>query len=647
MSSTPQQNLIYQFGPFHLDTAEQTLSREGKPIALTAKAFQTLLVLVENSGHTVTKDDLLSKVWPDTFVEELTLAQNVSTVRKALDDDKSDSKYIQTVPRRGYRFVASVTQLDESHAQAPTKIPAKERQLHSDDTAGVSSRRREWKSSRLRWTIAIVALSVLAVAAGIYLFRVSTRNVDQDAQLRSIAILPFQPLTGGDGDEALQLGMADALITKLSNIKQIVVRPTSSILKYSNATQDPLAAGREQMVDSLLEGKVQRSGERIRITVQLIRVSDGKPLWADTFDETFTNIFAVQDSISQQVAQRLVAQLTGEEQRQLAKRYTDNTEAYQLYLKGRFFWNKFDEDGLNKAIDYFKQAIAIDRNYALAYAGLSVSYGVQGAIGVLPPAQTWTDAKWTAEKAVALDDSLAEGHSALGGLKLLYEWDWPAADRELKRAIELNPNYAEAHELSGYYYWVTGQLDTAISELRRAQDLAPLSAIITLDVAQALYYQGRYDECLEMLAKARELDPDFLPGLFLPGQVYERKQMYANAINECESAIDKYGRQPQLVAALAFAYGTSGKRREAEALINELETSWRRHYFSPVNIALAHTALGNKDRAFFWLAKGVEARDPQMIWLRVEPQFESIHADQRFHALFQRMEKRANTTANE
>jgi DNA-binding winged helix-turn-helix (wHTH) protein/TolB-like protein/Flp pilus assembly protein TadD len=647
MASIPRQNLIYQFGPFHLDTAEQTLSREEKPVALTGKAFQTLLVLVENSGHTVTKDDLLTRVWPDTFVEELTLAQNISTLRKALGDDKSDSKYIQTVPRRGYRFVAPVIQLDESQIQASTNIPAQQKQLHSDDTADVSSRRQEWRSSRLRWAIALVGLSVLAVAAGIYLFRVNTRNAEQGAQVRSIAVLPFQPLTGGDVDEALQLGMADALITKLSNIKQIVVRPTSSILKYSNATQDPLVAGREQMVDSLLEGKVQRSGERIRITVQLIRVSDGKPLWADTFDETFTNIFAVQDSISQQVAQRLVAKLTGEEQRQIAKRYTDNTEAYQRYLKGRFFWNKFDEDGLNKAIDYFKQAIAIDPNYALAYAGLSVSYNVQGAIGVLPPAQTWTDARWTAEKAVAIDDSLAEGHSALGGVKLLYEWDWPGAHRELERAIELNPNYADAHELSGYYYWVTGQLDTAIAELRRAQALAPLSAIITLDVAQALYYQGRYDECLEMSMKARELDPDFPPPLFLPGQAYERKGMYAKAITECENAIEKYGRQPQFLATLGVAYGASGKRREAEGIVNELENSWRRHYFSPVNIALVHTALGNKDRAFFWLAKGVEARDPQMIWLRIEPQFESIHADPRLQPLFQRMEKRTNATANE
>ena len=645
MASIPQQNLIYQFGPFHLDTAEQILTRETVPVALTGKEFKTLLVLVENSGRTVTKDDLLSKVWPDTFVEELTLAQNISTLRKALGDDKSDSKYIQTVQRRGYRFVAPVVRLDDPDAQLPN-IQAKQDQLQSVDKAEVSSPKQASQSSRLRWLIAVIGLLVLAVAAGIYLFRANTRKIDQPAQLKSIAVLPFQPLTGGDTDEALQLGMADALITKLSNIKQIVVRPTSSILRYSNKTQDPVVAGREQMVDSLLEGKVQRSGERIRVTVQLIRVSDGKPMWADTFDETFTNIFAVQDPISQQVAQRLVAQLTGEEQRQLAKRYTDNTEAYQLYLKGRFFWNKFNEDGLKKSIDYFKQAIAIDPNYALAYAGLSVSYNVQGAVGVVPPAQTWTDARWTAEKAVSLDDSLAEGHSALGAVKLLYEWDWPAADRELKRALELNPNYAEAHELAGYYYWVMGQLDTALAELRRAQEIDPLSAIITLDVAQALYYQERFDEALEPLAKAGELNPDYLGPLFLPGQIYERKGMYAKAITECETAIQKYGRQPPIVATLGYVYAASGKRREAESIVNELETSWRRHYFSPVNIALVHTALGNKDRAFFWLTKAVEARDPQMIWLRLELQFESIHADPRFQALFQRMEHRNNAATN-
>jgi DNA-binding winged helix-turn-helix (wHTH) protein/TolB-like protein/Flp pilus assembly protein TadD len=641
MPLVPQRKLVYQFGPFQLDTAEQTLTRAGEPVALTGKAFQTLLVLVENSGHTVSKDDLLSSVWPDTFVEELTLAQNVSTLRKALRDDKNDSKYIETVPRRGYRFIAQVIQLDESQPPGTTPIAVEPEPLDSGQVADISLRQQGWQSSRLRWVTALMVLSVFAIVVGFYLFRARSRNVEPAAQVRSIAVLPFQPLTGGEGDEALQLGMADALITKLSNIRQIVVRPTSSILKYSSPGQDPMVAGREQLVDSLLEGKVQRSGERIRVTVQLIRVSDGKPMWADKFDETFTNIFAVQDSISQQIALRLVVQLTGEEQRQLAKRYTDNTEAYQLYVKGRFFWNKFNAEGLNQAVDYFKQAIAVDPNYALAYAGLSVSYNVQGAIGLLSPAETWTEARWTAEKAVSLDDSLAEGHSALGGVKLLYEWDWPTADRELKRALELNPNNAEAHELSGYYYWVTNQLDRATAELRRAHELDPLSAIITWDVSQALYYQAQYEEALEVSLQARELAPTSPMPTFLPGQIYERKRMYAQAITECENALAKYGRDQSILAQLGCAYAGSGKRREAEALALELETAWRRRYFSPLGIALVDAALGNKDRAFFWLTKGVEARDPQMIWIRVEPQLESLRPDPRFQALFERMEAHA------
>jgi DNA-binding winged helix-turn-helix (wHTH) protein/TolB-like protein len=371
VASIPKQNLIYKFGPFQLDTAEQVLMREGKAVALTAKAFQTLLVLIENGSHTVRKEDLLSKVWPNTFVEEITLAQNISTLRKALGDDKSN---IETVPRRGYRFIAPVIQLDEKLKDASLACslspPA--------DEIDVSTGSQTFRASSRLWAVVALGALVAGVAVVVYLFQTSSGKLDSAAQVKSIAVLPFQPLTAEGRDEALELGMADALITKLSNVKQIAVRPTSSILKYSSTAQDPLVAGREQLVDSLLEGKVQRSGDRIRVTVQLIRVSDGKPLWAEKFDETFTNIFAVQDSISQQVAQKLVPQLTGEEQRQLAKRYTDNTEAYQLYLKGRFFWNQFDEDGLNKAIDNFKHAIAIDPNYALAYAGLSVSYNVQG-----------------------------------------------------------------------------------------------------------------------------------------------------------------------------------------------------------------------------------------------------------------------------
>ena len=431
--------------------------------------------------------------------------------------------------------------------------------------------------------------------------------------------------------------MADALITKLSNIKQIIVRPTSSILKYRDLEYDPLDVGREQNVDSLLEGKVQRSGDNVRVTVQLLRVSDGLPLWAATFDEKFTNIFSVQDSISRKVAEALLSELSGEQRQQLAKRYTDNIEAYNLYVKGRFFWNKFDEDGLQKAIEYFKRAIAIDPDYALAYTGLSVSYNVQGAIGILPPAETWAEARRNAQKAVDLDDKLEEAHSALGGVKLLYEWDWPIAEKELKRAIEINPNYAEAHELYGYYFEAVGDLDKALSELKRAQELAPLSQIINSDVSAVFYFLGNYSEAINAYRKAQEIDPRVPAPPFTLGQIYERNGEYGQAIKECQSALAAFGRDPAILTELGYVYAVSGSRNKAQEIIEELEAMWEARYFSPTGIALVYTGLGNKDKAFVWLTKAYESRDPQLIWLRVEPQFAALQQDSRFRVLMQRI----------
>src|SRR5438128_93809 len=352
---------FYDFGSYSVDESERLLLRGDEVVPLTPKAFEMLLVLLESSGHVLTKEELMKRVWPDTIVEEANLSHNIYKLREALGKGRDGEKYI-----------------------------------------------------------------------------------------------------------------ADGLITKLSNIKEIIVRPTSAVISYANPEKDPLAAGREQKVDLVLDGRVQRSGDRIRVTVQLLSVGDAKPIWADQFDERSADIFSVQDSISQRVVRALVPQLTGEEQRRLVKRYTQNVEAYNLYLKGRFFWNKFDEEGLRKAIDYFNQAIAIDPDYALAYTGLANAYNVQGAIGFVPPAQTWQKAKAAAEKAIALDDTLAPSHQALGALKLLYEWDWPGAERELNRAIELDPNEGGTHELYAYGYQATGQPDKALSEMRRAQELAPL-----------------------------------------------------------------------------------------------------------------------------------------------------------------------------
>ncbi|HKA21611.1 MAG TPA: tetratricopeptide repeat protein [Blastocatellia bacterium] len=626
---------IYEFGPYRLDTAERVLLRGGQPVALAPKAFDVLLVLVESSGHIVEKDQLMNRVWADSFVEEGNLKVTVSVLRKALED----GPFIETVPRRGYRFVATVKEVSSESASLVVRErttssvtieeseEGEEHELAKAPAAKISSK------TRVQVAIALVVVVGLAVAG----FLLWINRPAPAPELKSIAVLPFKPLLAENRDEALELGMADATITKLSNIKQLIVRSTGSILKYRDVEQDPLAIGREQNVDLLLEGKVQRSGDNLRVTVQLVRVSDGLPLWADKFDEKFTNIFSVQDSISRRVAEALALELSGEQKQQITKRYTDNIEAYNLYLQGRFFWNKFSEDGLKKAIEYFKQAIALDPDYALAYTGLSVAYNVQGAYGIVPPAETWTEARRTAQKAVDLADSLPEAHTALGGIKLLYEWDWPIAEKELKRAIELNPNYADAHELYGFYFWVVGELDDAFSEIKRARELAPVSPVINLDLSTMFYYQTNYEEAIKAYRKTQEIDPNILAPTFLLGQIYERNGEYGRAVEECQGALSAFGRDPGVLSALGYVYGVNGSRRQAQEIINELEAMWKARYFSPSVIALAYAGVGNKDQAFVWLTKAYESRDPQLIWLKVEPQFQTLRPDPRFQALLRRM----------
>ncbi len=314
---------------------------------------------------------------------------------------------------------------------------------------------------------------------------------------RSIAVLPFRPMNATHDDEYLGLGMTDALITKLSNMRRIAVRPTSAIRKYAIREQDPVMAGRELGVESVLEGSLQKSDDRIRVTVQLVNVQNGTPQWAQKFDEQFTNIFSVQDSISEQVAAALALNLTSEERKRLTKRYTDNTEAYQLYLRGWYEWNKFTSEGLKKSIDYNNQAVRLDPTYGLAYSLLAASYGVQGNIGLASPREVYPKAKWAAEKAVEFDPVLADFHAPLGPVKLFYEWDWFGAEKEFKRMIEFNPDFSHGHSLYGYYLAAMGRLDEAKAATKRAQQIEPLSLLMNTDVGEAFYFARRHDEAIE------------------------------------------------------------------------------------------------------------------------------------------------------
>jgi DNA-binding winged helix-turn-helix (wHTH) protein/TolB-like protein len=438
-TTNKQVNRFYEFDSFRIDTRERLLLQDDKPIPLLPKAFDTLLVLVQNSREVLDKDYLLKEVWPDSVVEENNLAQAISEIRKALSEGAKDQRFIVTVRSRGYRFAAEVKEcldeeierVTEQHRQsAATKQrlqkQAEEKQEDRHDSAdemsflvaaGSRSRWRQYR--RIMLTCIALALGIAATA-----YYINRGRAQPGLKIKSIAVLPFRPVDTNNPDEALQMGLADALITRLANLPEIIVRPATSIAKYNQPEQgfwELLAVGRELKVDALLAGHVQRSGNKIRVTAQLVSVTDGSHLWSEKFDDIFTDIFAAEDSISKRIAEALLPSLTGNEQKLLAKHYTESSEAYEKYLHGRFYWNKRTNFGLQKAITYFEEAIKIDPKFALAYSGLADCYTLLHEVS---PGEGMQKAMQAAMEAVKLDGSLAEAHRSLAGVKIYYDWDW-------------------------------------------------------------------------------------------------------------------------------------------------------------------------------------------------------------------------------
>ena len=637
----------YEFGPFRVDANEQLLWRRGEVVPLTPKAFDLLLVLVTSNGRLLTKEQLLESVWPDSFVEEANLSHNIYKLREALGEKQHDEKYIETVPRRGYRFVAKVTALHDEGVDVLVQERTRANLVieESVEPSGASSapvlesRVLQLRGSkRRRHPLLWVALAAAIVIAGLFAaLAFWPRPHAVATSIHSLAVLPFRPLSAEGRDEALELGMADALITKLSNVHQIVVRPTSAILKYNDGNEDALKAGREQAVDAVIDGKVQKVGDRIRATVQLIRISDGASLWAETFDDQFTNVFAVQDSISARAARAVVSQLSGDEAQRVAKHYTDNIQAYQLYLEGRYYWAKFSPDGVARAIAYYNQAIAIDPNYALAYTGLAESYSVQGAMGIVSPAETMVRGKQAVDLALSKDDSLAQAHQVAGGFYLLHQRDWPRAKQELERAIELNPNLSDPHELLGYYWEVMNDLDRAQHELELAQQAAPLMSVVNMDIAALPYYRRNYDQSLVLYNQYHNLDAEFVPLPFFPAQAYERKGAYDQAIASAQQALKSSPDDPALLALIGYAEARAGKANEFQSMRAKLDEMQHHRFVSPFMLALLYTGAGDKDRAFAELDRAFDIHDPQMIWLNIDPEFDPLRDDPRFKQLLLRM----------
>ncbi len=612
------ERLEFCFGPFRLDVAERLLLRNGEPITLPPKAFETLLVLVQNPGRLITKRDLMTQLWPNTYVEEANLANNISLLRKVLDDDRQVCKYIETVPKSGYRFVATVT------APAAVTDIAREK-ISQDTTTSLNPLKRLWLAVTL-------AGMVLAVIGGYYFFR--SRNPSRaqaaPAALKSLAVLPFKPLVETSRDEVLEMGVADTLITRLSKLKQINVRPIGAVSRYANLEQDPITIGRTQQVDAVLDGSIQKSDNKIRVSIRLVRVADGAILWAGQFDENYTDIFTLQDAISNRVAEVLIPKLSSEEKEALHRRDTENVEAYHLYLKGRYFWSKFTEEGLQKSIDFYKQALDKDPNYAIAYIGLASSYVVLG-VNYHPPKEMMPKAKAYLSKALEHDVAPADAHVTQGVIKYFFDWDWAGAESDLKQGIELGPSdAASAHGLYAYYLWTTGQFTEGIAEMKRAQELDPLSLTLNEDLGVAYYHSRDFDQAIQQQNKTLELDSNYFFGYLRRGQAHTQKGMFKEAIDDLTKAQTLSGNWPAAVAELSCAYALSGQKNKARAMLNELKERAQREYIDPYMIALVHTSLGDRDAAFEWLGKAYESRSPWIGWLKAEPKFDPLRSDPRY-----------------
>ncbi|HJQ22997.1 MAG TPA: tetratricopeptide repeat protein [Blastocatellia bacterium] len=655
---------LFEFDGFCLDPAERRLMRDGEPVPLEPKVFETLLVLVRRAGRLVEKDELMRTIWPDSFVEEVNLARNISILRKALNRNDGGPAYIETVPKRGYRFVGHVRtpageqaelivqsatisliveeENDESpsreHDQA-TRRAGKITQAPEPDTT-IEWRRSslgKLKRHRLVLLLTLVTLTA-AVASGVYFFRhgKGSSQPAANAPIESIAVLPFVNAAQDPNAEYLADGITGSLIDRLSRLSNLKVMSSSSVFHYKGTQPDTQKVGSDLNVRAVLTGGVKQIGDRLIINVSLDDATDNHHIWGEQYVRQFADILAVQNDIAQDVSTTLRVQLTAPDERQLGKRYTDNVEAYQLYLKGNYEWNKRTREDLQKAIEYYNQALAKDPNYALAYSGLSGCYGVLGN-NYLPPKEAYPLARDYAAKALAIDDTLAEAHVAIGGIKLFYDWDRAGAENEFKRAQLLDPNNASAHQLWGDCLEMTGRFDEAQAERRRALELDPLSPAQNMVAGATFYFAGQYDEAIAQLERAINLEPHNYPAYIYLGQAYGQKKLYEQAIALYRKGMKQAEGNSQLIAALGHAEALAGERDKALKALAELREMSRHRYVSPYWFAVIYLGLGDKDQTFAWLEKAYQERSYSLLWLKVEPLFDSLRSGARFQDLLRRV----------
>lgn len=623
---------FYEFGPFRINSIQRVLLRDGEVLAVTPKQFDLLLLLVENHGGVVEKGRLIEEVWPETAVEEGNLTTNIYMLRKVLGEDTNGQQYIQTLPRRGYRFVGEVREIVSGDGRPGVKEPVELHLVTRQEQEAVLPREAPTRGGRERlgtkWRLAVAGFALVAVTAAVVFYWIWSKP---NTAVKTIAVLPFKPLSSDGRDEALELGMADTLINKLSGIRQIIVRPLAVVRKYAALDQDPLVAGRELGVDYVLTGNLQMIGEKTRANVRLLSLKDGTTIWAETCDEQCSNVFELQDAITGQIVAGLAIELTGEDKKRLAKHYTASTDAYRAYLRGRYFLEKRTPQATAKSIEYLEEAIRLDPNYGLAYATLANCYVSTSFFqrGRLPD-----EAKQAVAKALEIDDTPAEAHAALGNIRLI-EGDWSGAERAFIRARELNPNYQRFHLDYAHYLRLMKRFEEAVAESKRVLDIDPLSVLYNRNLALALYFARRYDEAIEQCRKTLELEPGLPTAYRWLAMSYEQKGLYDQAVEAWLKTMQFTVYGPEAGAALREAYATSGWKGFWRKALDLKKARPKQRDADLYGLAENYARLGDKDQAFPWLEKAREQFP--LIWLNCDPFWDGLRSDPRYADLVQRM----------
>jgi TolB-like protein/DNA-binding winged helix-turn-helix (wHTH) protein/Flp pilus assembly protein TadD len=607
-----------RFGVFEVDLRTRELTKRGLRIRLQEQPFQVLATLLERPGELVTREALRQKLWSQTVVDfDHGINKAINKIREALGDSAEHPRFVETVSRRGYRFLADVTPIDSAAVEA----------ADAGTPATPPRRRHAWTG--LAFGLAVVLAALLSWI--IYAQSPFTPRI------HSLAVLPLENLSGDAAQEYFADGMTDALIADLGQISALRVISRTSVMTYKRVRKPLPQIARELKVDAVVEGTVLRAGKRVRITAQLIQVSDEKHLWAQSYEGELQDTLALQNSVASAIAERIQVTLNPQEAAALKKSTTVNADAYEAYLKGRYFWNKRTGVDLRKAIDYFHAAIDADPDFARAYSGLADAYALAGdwEYGILSPQDAFPKAKAAVTKALALDDSLGEAHTSLALIKDLYDWDWAAAEQEYQRALALSPGYATAHQWYASHLMVTGRNGAAIAELKKAQSLDPLSLIISADLADVLCVAHLYDESAQQSRKTIELDLHFAVAHYLLGQALAQERRYDEAIAAFRSAIELAGENTTFESNLANAYAVSGRTEEAMKIINKLESRQGQGSSTDASIALVYVGLGDNDRAMAWLNKAYQARFNPSILMR--PVFDPLRSDSRFQDLVHRI----------